>query len=218
MRSSKKRSKLLRGQFWTKSGVTVIQLINQLRPARCRSSLGFDYSNSDKSNKKLNLVKGEFKTISFVNGHLTKNGTNYNSDDLTLKEEIKYVKPTSSWLTPKKRLKADTLQFDSDDDVPDKFEMSMMGVLTLFLGLQVRQLEDRIFINQAKYTRELLKKFRMESCSAASTTMDSSSTLDKDEDGQYVKITAYQGIIGSLLYLTANRPDILFVVVIYGRF
>ena len=71
----------------------------------------------------------------------------------------------------------------------DKFEMSMMGELSFFLGLQVRQLSDDIFINQAKYTKELLKKFGMESCSAISTPMSSSCKLDKDESGPDVDIT-----------------------------
>ncbi|XP_047335635.1 uncharacterized mitochondrial protein AtMg00810-like [Impatiens glandulifera] len=96
--------------------------------------------------------------------------------------------------------------------------MSMMGELTLFLGLQVRQLEESIFINQTKYTKDLLKKFGMENCSATATPMSSSNKLDKDEDGQSVNITAYRGIIGSLLYLTASWLDIMFVVSVYGRF
>ncbi|XP_047335650.1 uncharacterized mitochondrial protein AtMg00810-like [Impatiens glandulifera] len=90
--------------------------------------------------------------------------------------------------------------------------MSMMSELTFFLGLQVRHLETGIFINQAKYTKELLKKFGLENCSTASTPMNSSSKLDKDEGGQNVYIIAYRGIIDSLLYLTTSRPNILFGV------
>ena len=74
----------------------------------------------------------------------------------------------------------------------DKFEMSIMGELTFFRGLQVRQLESGTFINQAKYTKELLMTFRMENCSAASIPMNSSSKLDKDEGGQDVDITTSQ--------------------------
>ena len=69
--------------------------------------------------------------------------------------------------------------------------MSMMGELSFFLGLQVKQLEGGIFISQAKYTKELLKKFGMESCSVTSTPMGASCKLDKDEGGQDVDITAY---------------------------
>ena len=96
--------------------------------------------------------------------------------------------------------------------------MSMMGGLSFFLGLQVRQLSDDIFINQAKYTKELLKRFEMESCSAISTPMSSSCKLDQDESGPDIDITMYRGIIGSLLYLTASRPDILYDVGVCARF
>ncbi|XP_047313741.1 uncharacterized mitochondrial protein AtMg00810-like [Impatiens glandulifera] len=100
----------------------------------------------------------------------------------------------------------------------DKFEISMMGELNFFLGLQVRHIEGGTFINQAKYTKELLKKFGMKSYSADLTPMRSSIKLEKDEDGKSVDITAYRGIIGSLLYITASQPDILFAVGVCGRF
>ncbi|XP_047314446.1 uncharacterized mitochondrial protein AtMg00810-like [Impatiens glandulifera] len=93
-----------------------------------------------------------------------------------------------------------------------------MVELNLFLDLQVRQLEYGIFINQAKYTRELLKKFGMESFSASTTPMNYSRKLDKDEDVQSVDITTYRGIIDFLLYLTTSRPDIMFIVSVCGRF
>ncbi|XP_047313880.1 uncharacterized protein LOC124917513 [Impatiens glandulifera] len=79
-------------------------------------------------------------------------------------------------------------EFTRDDISVNKFELSMMGELTFFLVLQVRQLEAETFINQAKYTNDLLKKFGMEHFSAASTPMNSSSKLDKDEGGQDVVI------------------------------
>ncbi|XP_073133394.1 secreted RxLR effector protein 161-like [Henckelia pumila] len=94
----------------------------------------------------------------------------------------------------------------------DKFEMSMMGKLTLFLGLQVRQMDKGIFINQVKYTKKLLKKFGMENCSAASTPMSASIKLDKYAAETSVDQTLFKGLIGSLLYLTASRPDIIFSV------
>ncbi|MDQ9478631.1 reverse transcriptase domain-containing protein, partial [Serratia marcescens] len=84
----------------------------------------------------------------------------------------------------------------------EKFEMSMMGEMSFFLGLQVKQLEDGIFISQPKYTRELIRKFGMDKSSAASTPMSSSVRLGPDEDKPDVNQTVYRGIIGSLLYLT----------------
>ncbi|XP_073153354.1 uncharacterized protein [Henckelia pumila] len=100
----------------------------------------------------------------------------------------------------------------------NKFEMSMIGELTLFLGLQVRQMDKGIFINQVKYTKELLKKFGMENCSAANTPMSASIKLDKDEAGLSVDQTLFRGIIGFLLYLTASRQDIMFSVGLCARF
>ncbi|XP_047326410.1 uncharacterized mitochondrial protein AtMg00810-like [Impatiens glandulifera] len=100
----------------------------------------------------------------------------------------------------------------------DRFQMSMMGEMSFFLGLQVRQIDTGTFISQPKYTAELLKKFGMYTCAEEATPMSESVKLDKDEDGQAVDITAYRGIIGSLLYLTASRPDILFDVGVCRRF
>jgi hypothetical protein len=99
-----------------------------------------------------------------------------------------------------------------------KFEMSMMGELTYFLGLQIKQCEDGIFISQAKYAKELIKKFGMENSSSYNTPMATNCHLDKDEKGKKVDITLYRGMIGSLLYLTASRPDIMFAVCVCARF
>ena len=98
-----------------------------------------------------------------------------------------------------------------------EFEMSMMGELNFFLGLQIKQTPEGIFINQAKYTRELLKRFGMDQ-KTSDTPMMKDLKLDADESGQSVDITQYRGMIGSLLYLTASRPDILFSVCVCARF
>ena len=100
----------------------------------------------------------------------------------------------------------------------DEFEMSMMGELNLFLGLQIKQQSEGIFINQTKYIKEMLKKFGMESHKGASTPMSSSTKMDKDEKGKCVDQKLYRSMIGSLLYLTASRPDILFSVCMCSRF
>ena len=99
-----------------------------------------------------------------------------------------------------------------------EFEMSMMGELNFFLGLQIKQLPDGIFINQAKYAKELIKKFGMEESKCSPTPMATNLYLDVDEAGQPVDITQYRAMIGSLLYLTASRPDILFSVCLCARF
>ncbi|XP_073139077.1 secreted RxLR effector protein 161-like [Henckelia pumila] len=93
-----------------------------------------------------------------------------------------------------------------------------MGELNFFLGLQFRQLKNEIFISQTKYTKELIMKFVMENCTAATTPMSASIKLDKDEGGISVDATIYRGLIGSLLYLTASKPDIVFAVCLCAMF
>ncbi|GJR56014.1 putative ribonuclease H-like domain-containing protein [Tanacetum coccineum] len=91
-----------------------------------------------------------------------------------------------------------------------KFQMSSMGELTFFLGLQVKQKEDGIFISQDKYVTEILKKFGFTDVKTASTPMKTQKPLLKDEDGEDVDVHLYRSMIGSLMYLTSSRPDIMF--------
>ncbi|GJZ28626.1 retrovirus-related pol polyprotein from transposon TNT 1-94 [Tanacetum coccineum] len=100
----------------------------------------------------------------------------------------------------------------------DEFEMSMMGELNFFLGLQIKQIEDDIFFNQSKYIKEMLKKFGLEESKPMKTPMSSDTKLMKDEKCESVDSTKYRGMIGSLLYLTASRPDIMFSVCLCARF
>ncbi|KAK6150515.1 hypothetical protein DH2020_015447 [Rehmannia glutinosa] len=99
-----------------------------------------------------------------------------------------------------------------------KFEMSMMGELTFFLGLQVKQLKDGTFISQTKYNKDLMKKFGMKEKSSVKIPMNTSVKMDMDADGKPVDQTRYRALIGSLFYLTASRPDITFVVGVCARF
>ncbi|GJX26835.1 putative ribonuclease H-like domain-containing protein [Tanacetum coccineum] len=93
-----------------------------------------------------------------------------------------------------------------------KFQMSSMGELTFFLGLQVKQKEDGIFISQDKYVTEILKKFGYSDVKTASTPMETYKTLLKDKDGEEVDVYLYRSMISSLMYLKSSRPDIMFVV------
>ena len=95
--------------------------------------------------------------------------------------------------------------------------MSMMGELSYFLGLQVKQSDDGIFINQSKYTNNLLKRFNMLDISSASTPMTTTTKLDQHQ-GDEVDVTSYRGMIGSLLYLTASRSDIMYATYLCARF
>ncbi|GKA84467.1 putative ribonuclease H-like domain-containing protein [Tanacetum coccineum] len=100
----------------------------------------------------------------------------------------------------------------------DKFQMSSMGELTFFLGLQVQQKEDGIFISQDKYVDEILKKFNYTDVKTASTLVDLEKPLVKDGDATDVDVYLYRSMIGSLMYLTASRPDIMFAVCACARF
>nr|GEY02279.1 putative reverse transcriptase, RNA-dependent DNA polymerase [Tanacetum cinerariifolium] len=91
----------------------------------------------------------------------------------------------------------------------DKFQMSFIGELTFFLGLQVKQKEDGIFISQDKYVVELLRKFNFLDVKSASTPVDMEKTLVKDADGDDVDMHLYRSMIRSLMCLTAFRPDIM---------
>ncbi|GKB11593.1 putative ribonuclease H-like domain-containing protein [Tanacetum coccineum] len=99
-----------------------------------------------------------------------------------------------------------------------KFQMSSMGELTFFLGLQVKQKEDGIFISQDKYVTEILKKFSFSDVKTANTPMETHKPLLKDADGEDVDEHMYRSMIGSLMYLTSSRPDIMFVVCVCARF
>ncbi|KAJ9548148.1 hypothetical protein OSB04_020691 [Centaurea solstitialis] len=99
-----------------------------------------------------------------------------------------------------------------------RYEMSMMGELNFFLGLQFKQLSAGIFINQAKYIKDILKKYNLENAKIMKTPMSPSCALDSDPDGTAVDVTTYQGMIGSLMYLTASRPDIMFSTCLCARY
>ncbi|GAU45127.1 hypothetical protein TSUD_135570 [Trifolium subterraneum] len=104
------------------------------------------------------------------------------------------------------------------DENASEFEMSMMGELGFFLGLQIKQQEDGIFISQEKCVNDLLKKYKMNESKIMSSPMHPSTSLEKDEKGKDVSEKEYRGMIGSLLYLTASRPDTVFAVVLCARF
>ncbi|GJZ76296.1 putative ribonuclease H-like domain-containing protein [Tanacetum coccineum] len=97
-------------------------------------------------------------------------------------------------------------------------QMSSMGELTFFLGLQVQQKKDGIFISQDKYVDEILKKFGFTEVKTASTPMETQKPLLKDEDGEEVDVHIYRSMIGSLMYLTSSRPNIMFLVCACARY
>ena len=98
-----------------------------------------------------------------------------------------------------------------------RYQMSMMGEMNYFLGLEVKQTDDGIFINQSKYTKNLLKNFNLQYCAVVATPMATATKLDLDE-GAVVDVTDYRGMIGSLLYLTASRPYIMYSTSLCARY
>lgn len=99
-----------------------------------------------------------------------------------------------------------------------EFEMSLVGELTYFLGLQIRQMEDTIFISQSKYAKNIVRKFGLDNASHKRTPTATHLKLSKDENGVAVDQSLYRSMIGSLLYLTASRPDITFAVGVCARY
>ncbi|GJR03426.1 uncharacterized mitochondrial protein-like protein, partial [Tanacetum coccineum] len=99
-----------------------------------------------------------------------------------------------------------------------KFQMSSMGELMFFLGLQVTQKDDGIFISQDKYVDEILKKFGFSTVKTTSTLMETSKPLMKDDNAEDVDVYLYRSEIGLLVYLTSSRPDIMFAICACARF
>ena len=93
-----------------------------------------------------------------------------------------------------------------------EFEMRLVGELTYFLGLQVKQSSNGTFISQTKYAKNLVKKFGLESTTHCRTPVGTFTKISRDEIGKYVDQTLYRSMIGSLLYLTGSRPDLCYSV------
>jgi hypothetical protein len=99
-----------------------------------------------------------------------------------------------------------------------EFQMSMIGELPFFLGLQITQRSKGIFISQEKYLREMLKRFQMKDSKPMSTPMVTGCKLRKDDDSPDVDQSSYRSMIGSLLYITTSPPDIMHDVGMVGRY
>ena len=98
------------------------------------------------------------------------------------------------------------------------FEMTDLGLMSYFLGMEVKQDHDGVFISQKKYAKEILNKFHMEDCKRTSTPMNQKEKFSKDDGAEKVDESQYRSLIGCLMYLTATRPDIMFSVSLLSRF
>ncbi|KAJ0541141.1 putative RNA-directed DNA polymerase [Helianthus annuus] len=154
--------------------------------------------------------------------HLIKNGFERGKIDSTLfikrkKEDFLLV-----------QVYVDDIIFGSSDEsmckefeqvMKSKFEMSAMGELSYFLGLQVEQKADGMFIHQTKYVYDILSRFKMNDCTTSNTPICENHNLGPDhESTEDVDPTQYRAMIGSLMYLTASRPDIMFAVCLCARY
>lgn len=100
----------------------------------------------------------------------------------------------------------------------EKFEMSSMGEMNLFLGIQVDQLDTGIFIHQTKYVHDILSRFNMLEAKEVPTPLTEATRLSPDPEGELIDQTLYRSMIGSLMYLTASRPDVMYATCLCSRF
>ncbi|GJY08167.1 retrotransposon protein, putative, unclassified [Tanacetum coccineum] len=99
-----------------------------------------------------------------------------------------------------------------------RFKMEMMGQMSFFLRLQISQNSRGIFINQSKYTLEMIKKYSLDQCDPVDIPMVERLKLDEDPNGTLVNPTRYRGMVDFIMYLTASRPDLVFAVCMCARY
>ena len=167
------------------------------------------------------LKKAPRAWYSRLDKHLIANGFSCRKVDCTL-----YIKVINDDILSVE-IYVDDIIFGSANDelakhfskiMESEFEMSLLGVITFFLGLQVSQLEHGLFLSQTKYAKEMLRKFNMINCKPVSTLMETRGKLLKNDDSPSVNQTIYRSMIGSLLYLTKSRPNIMQAVCMVSRF
>jgi Reverse transcriptase (RNA-dependent DNA polymerase) len=99
-----------------------------------------------------------------------------------------------------------------------EFDMTDLGLMSYFLGLEVRQENSRIFISQEAYAKGILKKFKMDECNPVNTPVESGTKLSRNDEGNAVDATLYRNLVGSLCYLTCTRSDIAYGVGLVSRY
>ncbi|WRX30249.1 Reverse transcriptase [Theobroma cacao] len=107
---------------------------------------------------------------------------------------------------------------DFKRSMKQEFEMSNLRETTYFLGLQFHQASDLIFVHQRKYACEMLKRFHMEACKMVETPLVTGAKFNKDDGAPAAVGSTYRSLIGSLLYLTASRPDLMFTASLLSRY
>jgi hypothetical protein len=153
--------------------------------------------------KRRAMIKGEMMMMMAMMGIREKH--HYIQECATMFKEIT---PLTAYLVISK----------NDKIMTDRFEMSMMGVLTFFLAFQIKKPRRGTFISQTKYTHDILKKFGMDKAKPIKTPMDTNGHLDLHLSGTSVDQKVYRSMIGSLHYLCASRPDTMLSVCMCARF
>jgi hypothetical protein len=142
-------------------------------------------------------------------------------------EQTLFVKTSSKGMILIVSIYVDDLIYTGDDDIMisrfkesmlREFDMSDLGVMRFFLGIEVLQTVDDIYIYQKKYTMDVLKRFSMENSTAVGSPIVPGSKLHSDEGGVRINETYFKHIVGSLMYLTTTRPDIMFSVNLISRY
>ncbi|GKC65765.1 putative ribonuclease H-like domain-containing protein, partial [Tanacetum coccineum] len=220
-------------QFQLQKVWTLINLPNGKR------AIGTKWVFRNKKDKRGIVVRNKARLV--AQGYTQEEGIDYEEMDVksaflyyTIEEEV-YVCQPPSFEDPQfpDKVYVDDIIFGSTKEslcdefkglMQKRFQMSSMRELTFFLGLQVLHKKDGIFISQDKYVADILKKFDLPcqtKClflKTASTPMEPNKALIKDEEADSVDVHLYRSMIGSLMYLTASRPDIMFAVCACARF
>jgi hypothetical protein len=100
----------------------------------------------------------------------------------------------------------------------NEFEMTDLGLMKYFLGIEVEESDHGIFISQHKYAAKVLKKFKMEKCKSADTPISLGTKLSKEDLGSIIICTLYKQLVGSLMYLTTTITDITYATSYISRF
>ena len=112
----------------------------------------------------------------------------------------------------------ETLVKEFKVSMKNEFDMTNLGRMKFFLGVEVMQTSKGIYMSQKKYAQEILERFGMENSNPTKTLMVPGCKLTKDEGGIKVDSTQYKQIIGSLMYLTVTRPDLMYVMSLVSRY
>jgi len=99
-----------------------------------------------------------------------------------------------------------------------EFEMMNIGLMTYYLGTEIKQGEDEIFVKQEKFVKEILKKFKMKDCAKVNTLVECRVNMSKNNEGEKINSTTFKSLVGILKYLTCTYPDIIFGVELVSRF